>query len=485
MDARISATLAPGTAVRVLSRTDGPEPYARVALAPRPTFVPRHAESPAVPIGYVREADLQRDGSVLGVRAADDLTLEVELEQPAPYFVQLTAMPITFPVRKDVLDAFAQKGHEELWVRPENIVVNGPYTLERWRFRYELTMKRNPYYWDRDSLRVHRIVWPEIEDTRTAMRLYRTGELDWLGDNGWPPADYHPLLEGKGDFHRFPVLTTSWYELNTRKPPLDDVRVRRALSLAIDRQTLVDTVGGKTLPATHFVPEIMGGGYVEQVEADRAAGADPFLQKDMGFASARARELLHEAGYDVAPDEQGGLVARGFPTLDLLVDASDYSERFAVAVQDMWRQNLGVTARIRSQEWGSLIKDFQAGQFQVLQYSWAADYDHPHTFLSTFMAQSPQNLTGWSDPELDALVARASATADPVASARLYRQAEVRAVEGMCRIPLYFHVAATLATPALQGMKPSGMSIHLVKWLSIGEAPPAPRPFPPPGRIEE
>lgn len=423
----------------------------------------------------------------VGVHAPDDHTLEVLLERPTPYFLQLTALPVTYPVRRDVLERLGREGRAEQWVRPENIVVNGPYTLDTWKFRYEITMKRNPHYWARDELRIHRVVWAEIDNRHAAMNLYKAGELDWTGDTGFLPVEWIGALEGKRDFRRFPLLTTYWYELNTTQPPLDDVRVRRALDLAVDKRTLASTVARGGIAATHYVPANIGGGYAERVAADQAAHVDPFSLPNDGFDPERARALLREAGHAITAGPDGALRAEGFPPVELLFEASEGSRQFAVAVQDMWRRHLGVTVALRSEEWRIVVQDLRARRFQILRYGWAADYDHPHTFLSTFTTDSPQNHTGWSDPELDALVTRAAATQDVPESIRLYRQAEERAVRGMCRIPFYFYTGTTLVRPWVEGWAPNGMGIHLVRWLSAegqGAPLPAPRPFPPPGRIE-
>ncbi|UQA61166.1 peptide ABC transporter substrate-binding protein [Polyangium aurulentum] len=430
------------------------------------------------------EAFHRGDGSAaVGVRALDDLTLEVELERPTPYFLQLTAMPVTYPVRRDVIERLAREGRAERWVRPEHIVVNGPYTLDAWKFRYEITMKRNPHYWAAGELRIHRVVWAEVENRHAAMNLYKTGDLDWTGDSGTLPVEWLETLEGKRDFRRFPLLSTYWYELNTARPPLDDVRVRRALDLAVDKRTLAATVARGGIPATHYVPEIIGGGYAERVKRDRAAGRDWFDMPNHGFDPERARSLLREAGHSIVQGPDGQLLAEGFPPVELLFEASESARQFAVAVQDMWRRHLGITVALRSEEWRVLLQDLRAKRFQIVRYGWAADYDHPHSFLATFVTGSPQNHTGWSDPELDALVARAAATADAQESIELYRRAEERAVAGMCRIPFYFYTGTTLVKPWVQGWAPNGMGIHLVRWLSLEGSGPSPRPFPPPGKV--
>src|SRR5262249_25616445 len=157
-----------------------------------------------------------------------------------------------------------------------------------------------------------------------------------LGDNGALPAEYAKALQAKQDFRRAPYLGTLWYELNTRRPPLSDVRVRRALNMAIDKAGLTTALlGGGQTPATHYVPDFVGSGYAEQAAMDRADGKDPFPAPQEAFDPARARALLGEAGYPVE-GEGGSLRARGFPALEVLYNTSEEHRAVAVAIQDMW-----------------------------------------------------------------------------------------------------------------------------------------------------
>jgi oligopeptide transport system substrate-binding protein len=428
-----------------------------------------------------------------GGRGAHDRTLEVELELPTPYFLDITSHQTLFPVRRDVIEAFAARGEPDLWTRPESFVSNGPYVLDEWRFRYEITMKRNPFHHDHDRLRIHRVVWVEVQQYHASMNLYRAGDLDYLGDNLSPPPEYLPLLATKKDFLRFAYLSTYWYDLNVRRPPLDDPRVRRALNLAIDKQELVDEVtqGGQS-PATHYVPDFAGLGYADAVKADRAAGTDPFVRPGYVYDPERARGLLGEAGFPV--EEAGGAYrAAGLPPIEILYNTSEGHRAIAVAIQDMWKRNLGVSVTLRNEEWGVMQKNRRDGNFQIARSGWFADYNHPHTWLDTFLSYSPNNNTGWADGSFDALLRRAAATADPKESIRRYREAEVRAVEGMSKIPLYFYTKQTLVKPWVMGFVPNARNVQLVKWLWIDPerqemgadaAPAYPSPeFPPPGRF--
>ncbi len=474
---------AKGARAVLVARHDGLPTY---GAAPAPTA------DPVVPEGFVDEADLETDDAVVGVRATDDRTLEVELERPTPYFLDLTCIPTLAPVRRDVVEAWEARGQPDLWTRPENIVVNGPYTLETWKFRYEITMKPNPHHYARDRLRIRRIVWMEVEEMHAGMNLYKAGEIDYSGDNVALPPEYLEGLERKKDFRRAPWLSTYWYEFNVKKPPLDDARVRRALNLAVDKAQLATAIArGGQIPATHYVPDFTGLGYAEQAAADKAAGKDPFDTPETAHNPERARELLREAGYDVRREGDGWRTS-GFPAVEILYNTSEGHRQIAVAIQAMWQRHLGVSANVRNEEWKVLLKNQREGRFQVTRSGWAGDYNHPHTWLSTFLTGNPDNHTGWSDEEFDALVRRAAATADRKESIRLYREAEKRAVAAMPKMPLYFYTKSTLLKPWVKGWYPNPRNVHLVKWFwidpswatSTDNEPAVPSlELPPPGRI--
>lgn len=438
---------------------------AATAAAPATSAEPPAQSEP--PMGFVPESLLVEDDRAVGVRAIDDLTLEVELEYPTPYFMDLTSYPALFPVRKDVIEAFEARGEPDLWFRPENIVVNGPYTLDEWKFRYEITMKRNPMYWNRDKLKIHRIVWLEIEQYNATMNIYKAGDLDYIGDNTSLPAEHMEWLSTRKDFQRYAYLATYWYEFNTTKPPVDDVRVRWALNLAVDKQQIVERITrAGQIPATHYVPDYTGSGYAEVVAEDKRLGVDPFSSPDVTFNPERARALLAEAGYEIVR-EGDGYRAKGFPPLEILYNTSEGHKQIAVAIQDMWKRHLGISVTLRNEEWKVMLKNTRDGHFQIVRFGWVADFNHPSTWLGTFLSYSPQNRMGWRDSEFDALMRAAAATSDPVESIRLFRKAEKRALDGMSRMPLYFYTKSTLVKPWVKGFVGNSRGIQLAQWLWI------------------
>jgi oligopeptide transport system substrate-binding protein len=378
---------------------------------------------------------LELDDRLIGVRATDPLTLEVELERPTAYFLDITSATMLFPVREDVIEKWKAQGEPEMWTRPENIVSNGPYVLTDHRFRYELTLERNPHHVLHDKLRVHKVAVLEVEAYHPTMNLYRSGDLDYLGDNSSLPTEYVRFLESKKDFLRYPYNATYWYELNTKKPPLDNVLVRRALNLAMDKNALVQHVtrGGQKA-ASHYVPDIMGLGYDQAVKADQAAGTDPFADPEHTFNPPLARKLLKDAGYEVR-EENGRFSAQSVPPVEILYNTSEAHRNLAVAIQGMWKEHLGITVTLRNEEWKVMLKNVRDGNFQVVRFGWVAEYNHAQTYMDTFLSFSPSNRTKWGTQEFDDAVRLAASTADPVESIRLYRKAELLAVDAVPKIP--------------------------------------------------
>lgn len=454
-----------------------------------PTYVARKlpdqvATLPA--LGFVPESSLVTDTSVVGVRAVGDSVLELEMAYPTPYLLDLLCNVTAFPVRKDVVERFPDD--PDRWTRPENIVTNGPYRIDKWRFRYEIRMTRNEHHRFRDKLKIHDIVWMSVESSVSAMNLYKAGELDYSGDNSSPPPNYIPFLEKKKDFERTNYIGSYWYEYNTKSPPLDKVEVRQALNFAIDKQEIVDRVllAGQ-IPATHFVPDFLGGGYEETVEADKAAGKDPFA--DAGFNPDRARELLGKAGFPVVKDGDGWR-ADGMPPIELLYNTHEGHKKLAVAIQDMWKRHLGVSVSLRNEEWKVMLKNVRDRNFQVVRFGWIGDYDHPQTFMDTFMSQSPNNRTGWKSAAFDELVTKARSTGDPTESMKLYRQAERILVDELPKLPIYFYTKSTLIKPYVKGHHFNRRNEQLIHWMWIDEnwrhSPSdepamAPETVPPPG----
>jgi oligopeptide transport system substrate-binding protein len=446
-----------------------PKPAAPVEAPPKEAPPAEAPPEPAPARGFVALDALKLDPSVLGVRSVGDHVVEVELQESTAYFLELVAYVTYYPVRQDLIEHFEKEGRADLWYRPENIITNGPFVLDEHKFRYEITFKRNPHYYDHDKLKLHRVVWFEVPDYNATLALYKTGELDYIGQNVSLPSAQMHRLESFADFSRSDWLATYWYEFNVDKPPVNDRNVRHALNLAVNKQLVIDKVtrAGQQV-ATHFVPDYTGMGYSKIAAAEKKAGNKRFAGKGYDYDPEHARELLRKAGYEVV-ERDGGWHAPKFPALEILYNTSEGHRKIAVAIQDMWKTNLGITVQLRNEEWKVMLKNLRDGHFQVARFGWVADYNHPHTWLDIFLSYSNNNWTHWADPKYDALVEKAAATADPDESIRLYRDAESMAVESMSRMPLYFYTKSTLVKPYVKGYYPNGANRHRVRWMWIDQ----------------
>lgn len=411
------------------------------------------------------------DASVVGVRALDDSTLEVRLENPLPYFLNLTSFYTTMPVPKHLFERMAREGvREELWTRPEHIVSNGPYVLREWRFRQYMKLTRNPYYWDAESVRLATVRMSMVESYNTTLNLYEAGELDHIGQSDLP-SEFMDHLVKQRDFLREPFLATYFLWLNTKRPPLDDVRVRRALSLAIDREKLVKYVTrGGQVPTADVVPDGVGG--------YRGLGT-PLYQPE------QAKRLLREAGY--------GPGGRALPPIAYQYNTSEGHKLIAEALQQMWKDTLGVPVRLENQEWKVYLKDLEAMNFQVARMGWIGDYADPNTFLELFQRGNGSNHSNWSSPAYDALLARANRTQQRAARMALLRQAEALVQRAAPAIPLYVYTRSELVKPYVRGYWINYMHSTFFKYMWIDEryyrgtpeplanrAPPVLRPDPDP-----
>ena len=328
------------------------------------------------------------DFDTVGIRAKDARTLEIELIVPVPYFLNLMGFYPLFPTSRECVETF---GYPE-WTRPENMMVNGPFLMRRRRVRDRIRFVKNPHYWDQENVHFQTMDALAIQSSTTSLNMYLTGKVDWIND---VPATIIPELleQNRDDFQPEAFLGIYYYRLNTTEPPLDDLRVRRALALAIDRTNIVENVTrAGEIPAYTFVPpgiadyETVKG---SQADEGRTLGFD-------GTNVAAARSLLEDAGY--------GADGADFPTIELLYNTHQTHSQIAELVQSQWKENLGIDVSLVNKEWGSYLADQRNLEYNVARAGWIGDYVDPHTFLYLFQSDNPQNQTGWANSEYDQLV---------------------------------------------------------------------------------
>ena len=373
----------------------------------------------------------------LGVRALDDHTLMVELDAPTHYLLELLATPGFAPVPRHVVEREGSR-----WVRPENIVVNGPYLLTEWVPLDHITLERNGRYHSVDTVAIERVDVRIIDDAATRYKLYVAGDIDWLFS---VPHAYIPRLKhSRDDFHIADSLATYYYMCNTERPPLDDPQVRHALNLAIDKEAIVHHITkGDERPARNVVPRLPG--------YDGPYGGE--------FDPARARELLAAAGYP------GGA---GFPLLEITSNAMDMHRLIAEAIQGMWREHLAIEASLDTSEWTAYLHRQQVGDFHVARSGWAGDYRDPMAFLEPWYCDGSNNHTGYCEPAFDALLNQARAEADPDRRHRQLRQAEEILLRDLPLIPVFHYTMPYLLAPDIRGYEENLLDVHLLRYLHRG-----------------
>ncbi len=375
-----------------------------------------------------------RDGGPLGVRALDERTLEVRLVEPTPRFLDILCFYAFVPLHRASFEAVKARypsTWSTRWTRPENLVSNGAYTLRERRINERIRLEKSPHYWNAGEVAMRTVDMLSIESWSSALNLYLTGEIDWV--DGAIPSNLVDKLKPREDFRVTPYLGIYFYRINTTKPPLDDARVRRALSRAVRRSEITAKVlkAGQA-PSLSFTPWARIGDY-------RA----PQL---LSAIQTGARSEFAAAGYSHLEN-----AARKFPPLEIHFNTSETHRAVAEVVAHHWDLTLGIKARLRNQEWKAFLDAQTNLDYDVSRSSWIADYADPGNFLEIWTSDNPNNRTGWKNAEYDALIA--SARLERVASKRnaLYVRAERLLLDESPCIPIYSYVSQNLVDPRIGG----------------------------------
>ncbi|MDE1171069.1 MAG: peptide ABC transporter substrate-binding protein [Verrucomicrobium sp.] len=391
------------------------------------------------------------DFSQVGYEAPDPYTFRVRLEHPVPYFPSLITHHTWIPVHRACIEKFgAMDERGTRWVLPGNMVGNGPFRLKAWKVNELVEVEKNPYYWDAARVRLRAVRFLPYDDGDAEERAFRSGQLHV---SAVPVAKLDLYRKKYPQYlHAFPQMATTFLKVNVTKPPLDKPEVRRALAMAIDRESIVRTVlKGDQVPAFRLTPPDMAG-YTGRAHFDESV--------------AEARALMAKAGYP------GG---KGFPRLELLMPGAGAGGLLAEAIQQMWRKNLGIDVAIVNQE-GKVYEEWLRNlKYQICFYGWIGDYVDPNTFLDIFVTNGGNNQTGWADPAYDKALAEANRTLDPAARRELLQKSEAILVSQMPMIPLFFSVGRTLWRPDVKGWYSNVLGAHPLKyvWLDPATAGPA------------
>lgn len=399
----------------------------------------------------IRNADAitagDRPADSLGVEALDDYTLEIELENPTPYFLGLLSHHASYPLHRSSLEQ-----HGNRFTRPGNLISNGAYVLEQWAVQSHVKLRRNPHYWDDGSTVIDEVFYYTTEDLSAELKRYRADELDISYDR-LPESQMSWIRDNLGqELVIAPYLGSYYFGFNTQKPPFkDNPALRKALTLAIDREIITtQVVKSGQLPAFGWVPPVAN--YTPQQIPE---GAWTQAERE-----AEAQRLYAEAGYSRAEPVQ----------VEILYNTEENHKAVAVAVAAMWSQVLGVKTSIRNQEWKAFLDTRNQRELtQVFRGGWIGDYNDAYTFAELFLSTSGLNNAGYDNPEYDRLVRLASAEQDSDQRARYLEQAERVLLEDLPLMPVYFYVTARLIKPWVAGYESNIMNFHPTKHLSILE----------------
>ena len=372
-----------------------------------------------------------RDFSKVGIRAVNDSTLEVKLQRPIAYWIQIPTFWVTFPLRQDVVEK-----HGESWTAPGKMVTLGAYTLAARELESKVVLQANPSYWDTRRGNVGRVVAQIVREDQTALTLFETGGLDFMTEI---PSLELKRFSSKPEFRLFPYLKTSYLGFNVTKFPMSSERFRRAVAHAIDKRRLVEAVGGIYTPASSFLPKGM-------------AGYDP--RAGLPFDRIRAQSEFRLSGVDT-----GAAPVR----LELLAYNLDKNRVMAEVIQAQLKDVLGVAVSVELYDPKAFRAQIDLGAYPLWQGMWGADYPDPDNFMGVFLSNSGNNRTGWKSATYDQWVDQARTMTSVTGRLKLYAQAESLLLQkDAVIVPLFYE-----PLPALVSRRSRGIELNPMNYLYL------------------
>ncbi|WP_228160494.1 peptide ABC transporter substrate-binding protein [Marinobacter bohaiensis] len=368
--------------------------------------------------------------SELGVTAVDDHTLKVELDQPIPYFIRMLGHTTMMPAPRKVVEQYGDG-----WTRPDHMVSNGAYRLTDWVVNERIVLKRNTAYWDNEDTVLDKVTILPVASENAELSRYKAGEVDLTG--GSTPLAIEHYRQLKKDIpeqiHTTGQVGTYYYSFNNQKAPFDDVRLRKALSYAINREVITDKITGQgEIPAYSFVPDITAGFTPQEPE---------WAKLSQGERNEKARALMKAAGY--GPDHP--------LDVELLYNTSDNHKKIAIAIAAMWKQVLGVNVDLINQEWKTYLATERAGDFDVARAGWVGDYNEASTMLDLLTTANGNNYPQYHNPEYDQLMARSKTIVDEGKRNNLYARADAMLSRDMPVAPIFQYSTTRLVKPYVGG----------------------------------
>jgi oligopeptide transport system substrate-binding protein len=381
----------------------------------------------------------------IGVEAVDDYTLRISLAQPAPFFLSLMPHQFFRVINQKAVEKFGGA-----WTLEQNIVTSGPFTLEAWKHYDRVIVKRDPMYWDTGSVKLDGIVFYAVVESSTIMNLYKAGEIDAMLNHNVQAAWLDTMAPFK-DYMDAPEAGIEFYQFNCTRPPTNDVRVRKALNMSVDKKAVA--AWRHVTPLTAITPEGAFPGY-PQPKGDQ-------------FDPEKAKTLLADVGYK---DSAGKFDPAKFPADQVEINLNPDGNNIPLAefIQAQWKQNLGIVIPIKIMEQATFLAARSKLEYKGMSRSgWGADYMDPFTFLGLYYTPTGNNGTGWWDPKYAALLDEANRTGDHQKRYDLLARAEALALEAQPVLPLFTASARWMKKPYIKGMYPNPASLFPWKWVYI------------------
>lgn len=383
--------------------------------------------------------------SQLAVATLDPHTLQIKLKGPTPYFLGLLVHASTFPVHSASLAKYGAA-----FAQPGNLVTNGAYRLVQRVVQSHILLERNPYYWDNANTTIDQVQYLNTEDLNSEFKRYRAGELDWTYE---VPANQGPWIQANlpDQYKVHTYLGIYYYGFNVLRPPFkDNPKLRRALTLAIDRKVICENVQGLgEQPADSWVPPGTIG--------HRTAKAQ-WSGWTREQSLAEARRLYQEAGYS----------EKNPARVEILYNTHENHKKVATAIAAMWKQWLGVDAVLVNEEWKVYLQTRRLKKrTEVFRAGWIGDYNDANTFLEILHSKHGLNDQGYANPRYDALIEKAAVEGDPAVREQLQHDAEALIMEDLPVIPIYFYVTKRLVAPRVTGWEGNIMDHHLTRYMRL------------------
>ncbi|WP_079523723.1 peptide ABC transporter substrate-binding protein [Solibacillus isronensis] len=382
----------------------------------------------------------------VGVKAIDEKTLEVTLNAPTPYFLELTAFKTFYPIHKATAEA-----DPKWYTEADTYVSNGAFNLTTWNHSGDIVLEKSDTYWDTENVDIDTVNIAMVESETTQMTMFDAGEIDFLGaPYGTISLDAIDRLKSEDKLNVSDMSSIYWYKFNTKDPVMQNENIRKALALSIDREGLISNViKGEQQPALGIVPNSVEGfgddeGYFKDADFEEAKKYLDAGLKELGLASAKDLEV--KVSYNT----------------------SEAHSAIAQFIQQGWSSNLGITVKLDNSEWQVYLDKISNGDYQIGRLGWGADYNDAYTFLEMYnSAENGNNQTGWSNDEYTALLNESITETDPEKRTEKLLAAEAVIMEDMPVAPIYYNTNLNVVSDEVENMAPDALGNINLKYVKV------------------